>query len=162
MAEVSLIQPIVDGKVEGSTANKKENTSKKDSFLDLLISADDHIMIKANEDHTKFTISQFDYMTNEYTEIFTNKPFKNISEALCFAIKYKEQNMKIFECYMTDARNRFDECFEKLENAYSILNDTCTVDKSDTPEDIVFILNKINEIDKYSYYILRNTSLSRL
>ena len=68
--------------------------------------------------------------------------------------EYKEQNMKIFECYMTDARSRIDECFEKLENAYSILNDNCSADKSDTPEDIVFILNKLSEIDKYSYYIL--------
>ena len=134
--------------------NKKENTPKKDSFLDLLISADDHIMIKANEDHTKFTISQFDYMTNEYTETFINKPFKNISEALCFAIKFKEQNMASFEGYMTDARNRIDEYFEKLENAYSILNDTCSVDKPDIPEDTVFILNKLNETDEYSYYIL--------
>ena len=130
--------------------NKKENTSKKDSFLDLLISADDHIMVKANEEHTKFTISQYDYMTETFEEIFIDKPFKNISEALCFAIKFKQENMARFENCMAEAKKEIEENFKKLVNTYSILNNACSTDEPEDHEHMVFILNKINEIDEYS------------
>ena len=58
--------------------------------------------------------------------------------------------MNNFKPYFTDASNRIENGFMKLEKTYAILMDTCSPDDPDAGKHVTFIHECLNSIDEYA------------